>query len=63
MAAEKNQAPSLSVAELEAMLAAAKGKQATEDFAEPKAAAEKAGFKTMIAPAHNGGSPALRVDY
>ena len=62
MAAEKTQAPQ-TIAELEALLAAAKGVKAAEDFAAPKAEAEKAGFTASIAPAHNGGSPALRVDY
>lgn len=51
------------IAELEAKLAAMKGQAAVEGFAEAQEAAEKAGFKTMIHMASNGGQPALRVDY
>ena len=64
MSDPKAKAPAVeTIADLEAKLAALKGQAAVEGFSKDIEAAEKAGFKAVIAPAHNGGQPALRVDY
>lgn len=63
MSAKDIKAAAASIADLEAQLAALKGQAALESFADEKVAAEKAGFKTLVQPAHNGGQPALRIDY
>jgi hypothetical protein len=56
-------AAAASIAALEKQLADLKGEVAVESFADAIDAAQKEGFAASIAPAHNGGSPALRVDY
>lgn len=53
----------LSLADLEQMIADKRKASAQQGFTGLIADAEKAGFTTRIEHAHNGGAPALRVDY